>query len=407
VNYAGYVQDDWKISSRLTVNVGVRWEMDTPRRELFDNRMNSFDLSAINPVSKTPGVVTFAGRNGVSRYAHDFDYNNFAPRFGFAFRMADKWVLRGGSALLYMGLYDQATVINATNGFSYRGSFVSPDNGLTPSFRLRDGMPPFDPPTEKDLTPGFGAVPFGASPQNSIEFFQPGPRPTSYLMSFNFNVQRQLPGQMVAELGYLSTEGRKLASTAAITLNQVPPQLMGPGNAQTRRPYPQFTDVTLVAQPFGNSNYHAFNIKLDKRYSRGLHFETNYTFAKGIDDVESRGELGGGSGNGFENAYNRRGDRGLSGNAIKHRWISSVVYELPFGKGRTVDISNAFVNGVLGGWTLGYIGEIRTGAPYGVVEQTNQTNSFSPSNRPNVAGNPNISGSRSRAEMIARYWVCT
>jgi hypothetical protein len=266
----------------------------------------------------------------------------------------EKWVFRGGAALLYMGLYDQATVINATNGFSYRGNFVSPDNGLTPVFQLRNGMPAFDAPSEKDLTTGFGAVPFGASPQNSIEFFQPGKRPTSYLMSFNFNIQRQLPGRMVMETGYLATLGRKLDATAAITLNQVRPELMGPGNAQLRRPYPQFTDVTLVAQPLGNSNYHALNIKLEKRYSAGLHFTTNYTFAKGIDDVESRGELGGGAGNGFENAYYRRGDRGLSGNSIKHSWVSGIVYEVPFGRSRKFNIGNAVANGVLGGWSLGY-----------------------------------------------------
>jgi len=404
VNYGAYVQDDWKVTPRLTLNLGLRWDMDTPRRELFDNRMNSFDLFAINPVSRTPGIVTFAGRNGVREYAHDFDPNNFAPRFGLAWRVADKWVVRGGAALLYMGLYDQAIVINATNGFSYRGNFVSPDNGLTPAFRLRDGMPPIPAPSESDLTPGFGAVPPGASTQNAIEFFQPGPRAGSYLMSFNFNIQRQLPGQIVVEVGYLSTEGRKLASPAALTLNQVRPELMGPGNAQSRRPFPQFTDVTLVSQPYGNSNYHAMNIKLDKRYSKGLHFETNYTFAKGIDDVESRGELGGGAGNAGANAYNRRADRGLSGNSVKHRWISSVVYELPFGKGRSFDTSNPVVNGVLGGWTIGYIGEIRTGPPLGVIEQVNQTNAFSPANRPNILGDPAISGSRSRADQIARWF---
>jgi hypothetical protein len=404
VNYGAYIQDDWKVTRRLTFNLGLRWDMDTPRRELFDNRMNSFDMFAINPVSGTPGVVTFAGRNGMGKYAHDFDKNNLAPRVGFAWRLAEKWVIRGGAALLYTGLYDQAIVINATNGFSYRGSFVSPDNGLTPAFRLRDGMPPILTPSEGDLTPGFGAVPRGASPQNSVEFFQPGPRASSYLMSFNFNIQRQLAAQTVIEIGYLSTEGRRLASPAALTLNQVRPELMGPGNAQSRRPYPQFTDVTLISQPYGNSNYHALNIKLDKRYSRGFHIESNYTFAKGIDDVESRGELGGGAGNAGANAYNRRADRGLSGNSVKHRWISSLVYELPFGKGRAFEISNSAVNAVLGGWTIGYIGEVRTGPPLGVIEQVNQTNAFSPANRPNVTGDPTISGSRSRAEQIGRWF---
>jgi hypothetical protein len=404
LNYAAFIQDDWKVTPKLTLNLGLRWDMDTPRRELFDNRMNSFDLFAINPVSRTPGVVTFAGRNGVGKYAHNFDPNNFAPRLGAAWRVSETMVIRGGAAVLFMGLYDQATVINATNGFSFRGNFVSPDNGITPAFRLRDGMPPIQAPTEADLTPGFGAVAPGANPQNSIEFFQPGPRPTSYLMTTNFNIQKQLPAQMLFELGYLATVGRKLASPAALTLNQVRPELMGPGNAQSRRPFPQFTDVTWVSQPFGSSNYHAVNIKLEKRYSKGLHFETNYTFGKGIDDVESRGELGGGAGNGFMNAYNRRLDRGLSGNSVIHRSITSVVYELPFGKGRSIPIANPLVNNVLGGWTIGYIGEFRTGPPLGVNEQVNLTNAFSPSNRPNVVGNPTISASRSRGEQVARWF---
>src|SRR5262249_16007489 len=158
---------------------------------------------------------------------------------------------------------------------------------------------------------------------------------------------------------YLGTLGRKLASPAALTLNQVPPELMGPGNAQLRRPFPQFSDVTVITQPYGNSNYHALNIKLDKRYSKGLHFQTNYTFARGIDDVESRGELGGNPGNAGANAYNRLADRGLSGNSIKHRWISNVVYELPLGKGRSMNIANPVANYVFGGWTIGYIAEIR------------------------------------------------
>jgi hypothetical protein len=402
--YGAFVQDDWKITPRLTLNLGLRWDMDTPRREEFDNRQSSFDTVAINPVSGTPGSMTFSGRNGLSQFAHNFDKNNFAPRLGFAWRVSDNWVIRGGGAVLFMGQYDQATVINATSGFSFRGNFVSPDNGLTAAFRLKDGMPPIEIPTEKDLTPGFGAVPRGANPVNAVEFFQPAGRRTPYLISANLNVQRQLPGQVLIEIGYLTTVGHKLASPAGYTLNQVRPELMGPGNAQSRRPFPQFTDVTLIANPIGNSNYHAGNLKVEKRFARGLQFETNFTYARGIDDIEARGELGGNPGDAYSNIYNRRADRALSGNSIKFRSISSVVYEIPFGKGRPYLSDNRAASWIAGGWTIGYIGEFRTGSPWGVNEQVNRTNAFSPSNRPNVVGDPKLPGGRPRGEFVNAWF---
>jgi len=404
--FGAFVQDDWKVTRRLTLNLGLRWDMDTPRREEFANRQNSFDMVGINPVSGTPGILTFSGRNGLSKYAHNFDKNNFAPRLGFAWRIGENWVIRGGGAVLFMGQYDQATVVNATNGFSFRGNFVSPDNGLTPAFRLRNGLPAISIPTDADLTPGFGAVRLGQAPVNSVEYFQPSSRSTPYMMSANFNIQRQLPGQVLVEAGYLSTLGHRLAIPASLTLNQVRPELMGPGNAQSRRPFPQFTDVTLIAHPIGNSNYHAMNIKVNKRYSRGLHFETNYTWSRGIDDAEARGELGGNPGSAFANVYNRRADRGLSGNSIAHRSISSVVYELPFGKGRLLGSNSALAHWIAGGWTIGYIGELRTGPPWGVAEQVNRTNAFSPANRPDVVGDPKINTSRSRADQV-RAWFDT
>jgi hypothetical protein len=391
------------VTPRLTLNLGLRWDLDVPRREVFDNRQNSFDPLAINPVSRTPGVVTFSGRNGVSKYAHNFDRNNFAPRLGFAWRPLDKWVIRGGSGIVFMGQYDQAVPISATIGFSTRGNFVSPDNGLTPAFRLRDGLSTGFVPTEADLTPGFGAVPVGQSPFTSVEYFEPAGRATGYLINFNFNIQRELPGQILVELGYLSTLGHKLPIPAGLTRNQVRPELMGPGNAQVRRPFPQFTDVVALSTPLGNSNYHGMNIKVEKRYSSGVHFETNYTWAKGIDDAEGRAEIGGSAGNGYSNVYNRSVDRALSGNSIAHRWISSVMYELPAGKGKRLDLSGA-ANWILGGWSLAYIGELRTGAPWGVIEQTNRTNAFSPSQRPDVVGDPKISGSRSRAEQVNAWF---
>ena len=119
----GFIQDDWKLTANLTLNLGLRWDLDQPRWEQIDNRQSSFDRYAINPVSGTPGVVTFSGRNGKSKFAHNYDANNFGPRIGFAWRAAGNWVVRGGGAIVYTGQYDSATPLVANLGFSTQGDF--------------------------------------------------------------------------------------------------------------------------------------------------------------------------------------------------------------------------------------------------------------------------------------------
>ncbi|HYI92217.1 MAG TPA: hypothetical protein VEX68_01610, partial [Bryobacteraceae bacterium] len=330
---------------------------------------NSFDRYAINPVSNTPGVITWSGRDGLSDYAHNFDKNNFGPRVGFAYRASDKWVIRGGGGILFVGQYDQATPILANLGFSLRGDVVSPDGGRTPAFLLRNGLPPVVPPSEDQLVPGFGAVPAGQNPTLAVEFFEPSGRTVPYLYNFNFNIQRQLPGNAVFEVAYLSTLGHKLTAPGSRTINQVEPTRIGPGNVQALRPFPQFSDVRVIAPTIGNSNYHGLNFRLDKRFSRGLQFNANYTWSKAIDDVESRDEIGGNAGdNAFGNQYDRHSDRGLSGNHIAHRFIGSATWDLPFGVGRAWSVSNPVLERIVGGWSASIIYEARTGSPFGVIE---------------------------------------
>lgn len=367
--FGAFIQTDWKVTPKLTLNLGLRWDLDTPRRELEDNRQNSFDRFAINPVSNTPGVITWSGRNGLSSYAHDFDKNNFGPRIGFAYRATDKWVIRGGSGVLYVGQYDQATPILANIGFSLRSDVVSPDGGRTPAFLLKDGLPPGVQPSEDLLVPGYGAVHPGQNPTLAVEFFEPSNRAVPYLYNFNLNIQRQLPGNAVFEIAYLSTIGHKLTAPGTRTINQVDPSRIGPGNVQALRPFPQFSDVRVIAPTIGNSNYHGLNFRVDKRFSGGLQFNANYTWSKAIDDVESRDELGGNAGdNAFANQYDRRADRGLSGNHIAHRFIGSATWELPFGAGRAFRTGNSILDNIVGGWSTSIIYEARTGSPFGVIE---------------------------------------
>ena len=141
--YALYIQDDWKLTPRLTLNLGLRWDMDSPRWEGIDNRQGLFDPALLNPVSGTPGAMFFSGRDGRSKYAHDFDKNNFGPRFGFAWRpFGDRTVVRGGFGVMSSGAYDNSVAFVGFAGFSDSREFISPNNGLTAAFLLRDGIPP-------------------------------------------------------------------------------------------------------------------------------------------------------------------------------------------------------------------------------------------------------------------------
>lgn len=366
-----YLQDDWKVTPSLAFNLGLRWDLDTPRFEALDNRQNSFDEFGNNPVCDCPGVITWSGRDarGGSQYAHNFVYGNVGPRVGLSYRIGDDWVIRAGASLVYIGQYDQATPIVANAGFSIQASFGT----LRPTdaaFLLRDGLPPIVEPTEADLVPGFGAVPIGTRPRFSPQFFQPEDRPNPYLLTYNFNVQRRLPNDMLFEVGYLSTIGKKLTIPGSATQNQVHPSQIhrvdSEGIApQVLRPYPQFSNVLMISPTFGDSEYHGVNLKLEKRYSNGLQFQTNYTWAKAMDNVEGRNELGGEDGRiPFADQYNRRIAWSVGGSHIAHRLITSLVYDLPFGQGRRVAFSSGALNQILGGWSIGTIIEARTGPPF-------------------------------------------
>jgi hypothetical protein len=385
--YGAFIQDDWRVTSRLTLNLGLRYDLDEPRWET-NNRQNSFNATEINPVSGTPGVVAFSGLDGLSKYAHKWDKNNFGPRVGFAWNPSDQWVIRGGGALLYLPEYDQATPIVTNLGFSTQASYVSTNNGVTPAFLLSNGFPGAVLPPLSALTPGYGAVRVGKKPITTVTYFDPN-RVTGYTYQSSFDIQRQFAKGLVADIGYLGTFGHHLPAPDPESIDQVPTSELGPGNAQIKRPFPQFSDVQVVAASIGASKYDGLNIALQKRYSNGLHFQTSYTWSKSEDNVDARNELAAFPTSAFANYYNQKANWGLSGNDIRHRFVFSSVYELPFGAGRAFQPSAKWLNTVVGGWSLGTIAELRSGTPLEAVELTNNTNSFSLQNRPNVVGNPN------------------
>src|SRR5262249_23575998 len=176
---AFYAQDDWRATSRLTFNYGLRWEAEFPRREL-NNRQNSFDPAAINPVSGTPGVVTFAGVDGTPERAFRTDMNNIGPRVGFAYQLTDtgRAVVRGGAGVFYGTTISNSVGDQAALGFSTNASYVVSQAATQSVFQLRDGFPAI---VQAPLTPGFGAVPPGQRPNTAVSFFDPNQQaPISY-----------------------------------------------------------------------------------------------------------------------------------------------------------------------------------------------------------------------------------
>jgi hypothetical protein len=401
-----FAQDDWRITPKLTVNLGLRYDLDAPRVEEH-NRQNSFDASTINPVSGTPGIITFSGINGVSKYANNWDYHNIGPHIGFAYTANQSTVVRGGGAILFPGEYDQATPIVAYTGFAKQISLSSPNAGTgAPAFLLKsngtDGTGTATVPTAAQLTDAYGAVPIGKKVVQAPQYFQRD-RVTGYLYQGSLNIEQQIGNQLLLTFGYLGTFGHHLSGVNAENINQVTPSNMAllptTKNTQTLRPFPQFGNVSIIADDDGQSNYNAFNAGIKKRYSGGFQYGLNYTWSKFIDNQEARNELAAYPGtDAFTDYYNPQNRRGLSGNDIRNRVIGNALYELPVGPGKWIHPSSNWVNEFVAGWTVGAISELHSGTALSVIDSTNNTGTYSDGVRPNLVGNPNsLGGSRSRA----------
>jgi len=383
---AGFAQDDWAVTRSLTLNLGLRWEIDTPIVDA-DNRMNGFDQTAINPVSGTPGVVKFAGVNGWHRNPYDLDWNNIAPRLGFAWKpfASESTVVRGGYGIFYAHPFDHGAPTSAALGYEVSSTLNSPDNGITAPFYLRDGVPVSGQDAVRDDR--FGAVPVGGQANTAVTFYETNRR-TGYSQQFNLNVQRDLKGA-VLDVSYLANLARKLASSN-LPINQILPELLGPGVSQRDRPYPQFSNVSLVFPSLGVSSYHAGLVRFEKRYSSGFNLLSTYTWAKFLNNVDDGGSVLGREGGAYSNYYNRRADWGPSENDIRHRFTFSSVFEIPLGKGRRFLSIHPF-GYVAGGWSIGTVALLQSAPPFTVTTQTNTTNAFSAGAlRADVLSDPNL-----------------
>jgi hypothetical protein len=179
-----------------------------------------------------------------------------------------------------------------------------------------------------------------------------------------------------------------------MSLNQIRPEFVGLAAAQqSRRPFPQFTEVTLNSPNLGQSSYHAFLTRVEKRYQNGFQFLVNYTFSKFIDNVDSLSDFGGTPGVGYMNFFNRRLDKALSSNDITHNLGFNAIYDLPWGKGRRW-LARGSASHVIGGWQLSALTTMNSGPPFGVTTAQNLCECFSAGpNRANILRNPDLPAS--------------
>jgi Carboxypeptidase regulatory-like domain/TonB dependent receptor-like, beta-barrel len=357
-----FINDSYRITPRLTLNGGLRYEYNSPPVDAED-RANVYDVAT--------GSLVRVGTNGVPRSGFEADKNNFAPRAGFAWSIGEDTVLRGG----YGVYYDQSPLAPA-EALYFNSPFF--DNNI---FFPIPGLPL----TVNNPFPSF--FPF-ALPDSALAI-QRDLR-TGYMQHWNFNVERQLGDKNVLEVAYVGSKGTKLLT--ARDINQPQPRVLPPGLPFVPRPNPRFDDINLL-ESRANSDYHALQARFQRRMSRGFSTLASYTWSKSIDDA-SNFFSSAGDPNFPQNSYNVAAERGRSNFDVAHRLSVSYSYALPFR--RTGDGLDAKL---VNGWETFGILTLQSGRPFTVALLSEIDNSgtgrsilgFGNNDRPNLIGDPELS----------------
>ena len=371
-----FVQDDWKVSRHLTLNIGLRYELSPPPVEK-NNKISNFNIDG-NPADPQLVVAGSQGNSYDDRALQTTHHLQFAPRFGFAYSLPDeKTVIRGGYGIFYSNIIMQ-------------GGMQSME--INPPFHLRVNLSTNPDIVSLVLSQGFAANALSTANATNVSLvsYQTSNLPPM-AQEYNLDIQRQLPGGILLEAGYY---GNKFDHMTWQTDGN--PATPGPGNVNSNRRYlsvlvPGQSAITLAdvlrVSEDGYSRYNALQAKVEKRYTRGLTFIGAYSWSKTI----SLGDT-----SGVQNALNWDADRAVSTQDMTQHFVGSAVYALPFGKGKTYGAGwNRWVNGALGGWSVGPIVTVDTGMPInlsvnGDPANTGSTGVVGITDRPNVVGNPQL-----------------
>jgi hypothetical protein len=406
-NYAWYLADDWRPTAKLTLNIGFRYSVETPFTERY-NRYFWFDPNVTSPLAASTGLANlkggqeFPGINGNPRTAVPTDFKGWDPRFGFAYHAWTKTVVRGGVGVFHGPSAYQANA-NSVSGFGATSSFLSSANGLVPTNFLSNPFP-------GGLLPSTGSsqgllTNVGTSVTN---LFTRNSNRVPYSETWNFNIQHQLPGGMLVELGYQGNHGLFFTSTVGsanydqLRLNQlssaiqqqVPNPFYGHITSGTLSaatvplsyliaPFPQYLGLNNAPAPVSSSTYEALQLKAEKRFGAGGSFLVTYAKQKLI---------GNGSPIVYQNIYDLSAAKSVESFDVPQSLVLSYVYELPFGKGRRFGNSwNRPLGWALGGWQLNGITTFSSGTPL-MLSTQNTSGSGSLTLYPNTNGQSALLG---------------
>jgi hypothetical protein len=377
-----FAQDTWKLRRNFTLDLGLRWEYSSPLVDLFD-RVNTIHLGQQSKVfPDAPVGLVFPGDSGISRSTYSPDYHDFAPRVGFAWdvRGNGKLSVRGGFGMFYDAPISELTLQYLTSPpfaiqpFTLFTPFNNPWGGSQSN--------PIPQPFPFTPVPRGGHFDFTNIAPIGLTIMDPGFR-TPYSNNWNLQVQYQLPKDWLVSVGYVGNNGVKL-----LNRRNIDPAIPGPGattgNTDKRRIFnlgnPQdtpfggavFSGVTDQLSD-ANSSYSALEITANKRFSHGLGMTHSYTWGHAIDDASGLRVN--------SNIYNYRNDRGNSEQDVRHRYVGTYYYELPFMRDQ-----RGFAGRVLGGWGISGITTFQTGLPFNITESTDRCLCDGGNQRPDFLG---------------------
>jgi trimeric autotransporter adhesin len=425
--YGGYAQDDFRITPKLTVNLGVRYEFEQGLKER-DNQMTvGFSRDKVFPV-QVPGLVLsggllYAGVDGAPTHQGDPSKTKFAPRVGLAYRISDKMVLRGGYGIFYAPnqyAFPDENVMG-TRGFTAVTTYIpSVGNGLIPTGALTN---PFPNGVEQPMGSSLGQFTGAGGDIHFVDQF----RKSAYVHQYSADLQYELPNGSVVSAGYVGSRSENLSvggtNSNTVNINQLDSSFFSMGSAlneevpnpmfgnpafgslglqefvargQLLRPYPQFLDIFAHQVSAGIARYDSMVFKFEKRITRGWGANINYTFSRSRDNLFGEVNYFSNNSNSLARALdNTNLGAEFSPSVIEapHRLNISGLYELPFGKGKKFLNTNGPADWFLGGWQVSAIGSYQSGFPVVITQDNINSGLFGSFQRPVVVGDPKTSGS--------------